>query len=410
MRPPKNWLLHKRLDLVLARAGVPSLMSHSIEIRTVETAADWKAFYRVKCDLYRDDPAAVIPLRKMEYALLDDQKHPFYQHAQRQAFLAVRDGRPIGRIVAIKDDMHNEHYSDRVGFFGFFESPHDDEVAGALLDAAKAWLLERGLNIMRGPVNPSMKSEFGVLVEGNEYPPFVMMGHTPRYYASLLEAYGLSVVRRFFAFILDSRKAVADGEVRLKKMRKVTDRITKRISNVRIEQATQANIEQVMREINVLGNEVRSEGWGFVPLTEAELDFMVSQVKRIVDPKTVFLAYINDELAAYNVAIPDINWAVRRAKGPDWLRMPQLLFWISRIPRVRAIALGAAKKFRHTGIASLICRELTEQMSMYDEWEFSWIIEENLLSMAAMNRCVPTTRYKIYHLYEAPISAATHSP
>lgn len=378
-------------------------MSRSIEIRTVDTAADWKAFYRVKCELYRNDPAAVIPLRKMEYALLDDKKHPFYQHAQRQAFLAFRDGKAVGRIVAIKDDMHNDHYSDRVGFFGFFESPDDNEVASALLDAAKAWLLERNLDTMRGPVNPSMKSDFGVLVEGNENPPFVMTAHTPKYYASLLEAYGLSVVRRFFAFILDCHKAAADGEVRLKKMRKLTERIEKRISNVRIEHATKANIEQVMREINVLGNEVRSEGWGFVPLTEAELDFMVSQIKRVVKPETVYLAYINDELAAYNVGIPDINWAIKKTKGPDWLRMPQLLYYLPRVPQGRAIALGAAKKFRHTGIASLICRELTEQMLVYDFWEFSWILEENLLSMAAMNRCVPTTRYKIYHLYETPI-------
>ena len=378
-------------------------MSRSIEIRTVDTAADWKAFYRVKCELYRNDPAAVIPLRKMEYALLDDKKHPFYQHAQRQAFLAFRDGEAVGRIVAIKDDMHNDHYSDRVGFFGFFESPDDNEVASALLDAAKAWLLERNLDTMRGPVNPSMKSDFGVLVEGNENPPFVMTAHTPKYYASLLEAYGLSVVRRFFAFILDCHKAAADGEVRLKKMRKLTERIEKRISNVRIEHATKANIEQVMREINVLGNEVRSEGWGFVPLTEAELDFMVSQIKRVVKPETVYLAYINDELAAYNVGIPDINWAIKKTKGPDWLRMPQLLYYLPRVPQGRAIALGAAKKFRHTGIASLICRELTEQMLVYDFWEFSWILEENLLSMAAMNRCVPTTRYKIYHLYETPI-------
>ena len=378
-------------------------MSRSIETRTVDTAADWKAFYRVKCELYRNDPAAVIPLRKMEYALLDDKKHPFYQHAQRQAFLAFRDGEAVGRIVAIKDDMHNDHYSDRVGFFGFFESPDDNEVASALLDAAKAWLLERNLDTMRGPVNPSMKSDFGVLVEGNENPPFVMTAHTPKYYASLLEAYGLSVVRRFFAFILDCHKAAADGEVRLKKMRKLTERIEKRISNVRIEHATKANIEQVMREINVLGNEVRSEGWGFVPLTEAELDFMVSQIKRVVKPETVYLAYINDELAAYNVGIPDINWAIKKTKGPDWLRMPQLLYYLPRVPQGRAIALGAAKKFRHTGIASLICRELTEQMLVYDFWEFSWILEENLLSMAAMNRCVPTTRYKIYHLYETPI-------
>lgn len=380
-------------------------MLSDFEIRPVDTHKQWKDFYQVKCDLYRNDPSAVIPLRSMEYSLLDDSKHPFYQHAQRQAFVAYRGGRPIARIVAIKDDLHNEHYSDRVGFFGFFECPNDKTIAKALLETAKNWLLDRGLNTMRGPVNPSMKGEFGVLVEGHEYPPFVMMGHTPKYYAPLLESTGLAVVKRFFAFLLDNDHAsLEEGKRRLEKLNKFADRVKKRFPTVRVERATKENVDSLIMQINVLGNEVRSEGWGFVPMTQPELDFMVSQVRRIIDPQTVIVAYVDDEIAGYNVTVPDVNWAIRRSKGPDWLRFPQLAFWLSRIPRIRVIALGAARKYRHTGIGMLVAKAMLENQTRFKQWEFSWIIEDNQLSMAALNRSVPTKRYKVYHLYEMPIS------
>lgn len=380
-------------------------MSTDLEIRSIDSRRGWKDFYRVKCDIYRDDPAAVIPLRSMEYALLDDKKHPFYLHAQRQAFVAYQSGKPVGRIVAVKDDMHNEHYNDQVGFFGFFECPDDQSIANALIEKAKSWLLERRLTSMRGPVNPSMKSEFGVLVDGNEHPPSIMMAHTKKYYATLLEDAGFEVARRFVAYLF--MNDANDGPIAKKnlvRLNQFADKVFKRFPNVRLEYGNKENIESCLRQVNVLGNEVRSEGWGFVPLTAEELDFMVSQVKRIINPKTVILAYVDDKLAGYHISVPDINWAVKKTKGPDWLRFIQLPFWLKRIPRTRCIALGAAKEHRRTGIGMLVVRDMTALMDLYDEWEFSWIDEENVLSMGTITRSVPANRYKTYHLYEKPIS------
>lgn len=379
-------------------------MSTDLEIRSIDSRRGWKDFYRVKCDIYRDDPVAVIPLRSMEYALLDDKKHPFYQHAQRQAFVAYRDGKPVGRIVAVKDDMHNEHYNDKVGFFGFFECPNDQSIADQLFDAAKSWLLDRGLNVMRGPVNPSMKSEFGVLVEGHDHPPFIMMAHTKKYYTGLLEQAEFEVVRRFVAFrYLNTPENRAIGQKNLVRLNQFADRVFQRFPDVRIEYGSKANIEKSLREVNELGNEVRSEGWGFVPLTSAELDFMVSQVKRIINPQTVVLAYVDDKLAGYHISIPDINWAIGKTKGPDWLRYLQLPFWLKRIPRTRCIAVGASKQHRRSGIGMLVARDMTALMDLYHDWEFSWIDEENSLSMSTITRSVPAKQYKTYQLYEKPI-------
>lgn len=373
------------------------------DIRPVDSPKGWKDFYRVRRDIYKNDPAAVIPLRSFEFALLDDQRHPFYQHAQRQAFVAYRNAKPIARIVAVKDDMHNEYYDDRVGFFGFFECPNEQPLANALLETAKRWLLERNLNVMRGPVNPSMKSDFGVLVEGHEHPPFIMMAHSTNYYANLLETAGLQVVRKFLALLLKSADGNAEGMVRLKRLQKFAARVSKRYPTLEMKFANSENVGELIRQINVVGNEIRSEGWGFVPMTDAELDFMVSQVKRIINPETVLVAYVNGELAGYHVSIPDVNWAFKRTRGPDWLRMIQMPYWLRKIRQSRCIALGASKKYRHTGIGVLLVQEMTELMNIMDQWEFSWIDSENTKSIAAVEMSVPSKHYKTYHLYEMKI-------
>ena len=128
-------------------------------VHQVSTSRHWQQFWELRRSIYRDHPAAVVPLKKMERIQLDTENNPFYQHARRQPFICYRGSRPVGRIVAIKDDLHNEHYNDQVGFFGFFEVEDDQEVAGLLIEAAAGWLEHEGCNRIRGPVNPSMKGE-----------------------------------------------------------------------------------------------------------------------------------------------------------------------------------------------------------------------------------------------------------
>ena len=150
-------------------------------VRPVETTADEDAFYSFKSWLYRDDPAAFEPLRSMARGALDVTKNAFFEHATRQQWVCFEDGKCVGRIVAIVDDLHNQHCNDDVGFFGFFECIEDVEVAKRLIETAREWLAERGKTSMRGPVSPSMKGEFGVVVEGNQNRPCVMMNHSFKY-------------------------------------------------------------------------------------------------------------------------------------------------------------------------------------------------------------------------------------
>lgn len=381
----------------------------SLEVQVVESKKQWKQFFDLRRTIYRDDPNAVFPLRFMERSMLDTEKHPFYQHAIRQPFLCLKNGQPVGRIVAVKDHLHNEHYSDKVGFFGFFESPDDQSIADALLNEARKWLRAHGCDTMRGPVNPSMKADFGVLVQGHHDPPFIMMAHTPAYYQRLLHSAGLETVRTFNAYLYDKPKTIKDAQGKTPDLLAVREKILKKYPQITFASATKANLESTLKKINLIGNEIRSEGWGFVPMTEAELNFMVKQVKRVIRPEMVMVAWWEGEVAGYIVCVPDINWALQRAKGKaDWIRLPQFLYWMQKTNRTRLIAVGAQKKYRKRGIGTLLSIQMhligVDLTSQFDYWEFSWIDAENIASIRNMQRTIPCEHHKTLHLYEQPLS------
>ncbi len=374
-----------------------------LRVEVVESRKQRADFYRVKYRLYRKDPSAVMPLKRMEWALLDPAVHPFYEHARRQVWVAYRGRTPVGRIAAIVDDLFNSHHANRVGFFGFFDVADDPDVAGLLLETAQNWLVGEGCDAMRGPMNPSMKSDFGVLVDGHSQPPFVMMAHTHGYYDSLLKQFGLLPVKQFYSFLTERTSETAEADIRFAKLGVVCERLLKRFPEMSVRSGTQETLDPMLREINRIGNVVRSQGWGFVPLTEAELDYMVSQLRRIIDPLTVIGAYIGDRMVGYNVSIPNMNWALKRCWGRwDWIRIPQLLFWLRRIPEVRDIALGVDPEIRAKGISALVTKPMTDQWHRFSRWEFGWVDEDNLPSMDALKRALPLRRYKTYQVYEMP--------
>ena len=375
----------------------------------VETKRQWREFFELRRMIYKDHPNVVFPLRFMESSMLDDKKHPFYQHAIRQAFICQQNGRTVGRIVAIKDHLHNEHYGDQMGFFGFFESIDDQAVADKLLDAAKTWLLDNGCDTMRGPVNPSMKSDFGVLVEGNDDPPYIMMAYTPRYYEQLLLDSGFEIIREFLAYHYDKFKRIPEAKAQSAKLTPFRDKLLEKYPQITHGTANKKNLAATLREINIIGNDIRKDGWGFVPTTDAELEFMVKQVKRVIRPEMVMVAYWNGAIQGYIVCVPDINWALRKTIGKwDWLRLPQFLYWMQKTDRTRLIAVGATSKYRKRGIGSLLSTQMhfigADENSQFNHWEFSWIDSENTASIRNMHRSIPCDHSKTLRLYQKPIS------
>ncbi len=377
--------------------------SASYTIKPVSTSAQARDFYQLKRKLYRDNKVVVFPLKSMEKLQLDTTRHPFYQHASREMFVCYRKGEIVGRIVAIKDDLHNEQHNDRVGFFGFFEAIDDQTIVDALIEAASDWLRERGCNLIRGPVNPSMKSDFGVLVEGASEPPMIMTGYTLQRYQDQLEAAGLTSIKRFFAFKYYADLA-DEASSRWTHLSSAKQKILKRYPKLDLRTVSAENFDKTMRDVNELGNKVRSRGWGFVPLTPEELDFMIKNLRRVIRYDTIHVAYWEGQLVGYIVTIPDINWALKRARGPfDWIRMLQMPRLIKKTPYGRVIALGVDDQFRTKGIAMLLIQELVENYTAFKKWEFSWVDEANLKSIRAIDRTLPLLKSRVYELFEKSI-------
>lgn len=375
----------------------------SLSIQVVTGPGQLRDFLALKNQIYQSDPVFVRPLDSMERLQLDVDRHPFYQHASRELFLCYRNGQPVGRIAAIKDDLHNEFHNDSTGFFGFFETIDDPQVVELLLKTAAQWLRDHGCDVMRGPVNPSMKGEFGVLVFGNQTSPMVMMGHTPTRYQKHLHEAGLKTVKRFFAYRFFS-KDLDSVEQQWAHLKTMGAKIRKRYPKLELRAVNAANFESTMREVNELGNRVRSGGWGFVPLTEPELQFMIKNLRRVIRYDMIYVAFWEGKLVGYIVTIPDVNWAIRRARGPmDWIRMIQLPWLIRRTPRSRVIALGVDEAYRNKGVAMMLIQCLVDNYDAFAEWEFSWVLEDNIRSIRAIGRTLPLIQTKTYELYETPL-------
>ena len=375
----------------------------------VTTRKQWKDFYGLRRKIYRNDPAVVYPLKIMERQLLDVDAHPFFETASREVFICYDSkNQPVGRIVAIKDDLHNDFNKDKLGFFGFYEVADQSDskaIHDSLMAAAEAWLKERGCDGLRGPVNPSMKSEFGIVVQGNHVPPSIMLAHTPAHYDDLLQEGGFAVAKSFYGFHSTKTEHHYRSEDEWAKLESSFAKIAKRFPQLKMRTVDKDNFAQTFREINELSNEVRKDDWGFVPFTDSELQFMVKSLRQVVRFDMIHVAYWDDQLVGYIVNIPDVNWALRKTIGKwDWIRMPQLLFWLNRTPRTRVFLLGVKKEFRNRGVSTSLIKRLVDSRLEYDEWEFSWVEEDNLRSMRAIARAAKVEKFKTFRIYEKPMT------
>lgn len=380
------------------------MRNRAVAVAPVRTARDWRDFLKLRRKVYEGDRAAVMPLFREERLLLDTGRHPLWQHAEREVFVARSDGQVVGRIAAIIDRQHQEYYSDRTGFFGFFESLNEPEVASSLVQTAAAWLLERGCNLIRGPISPSMKGEFGVVVEGNETPPAIMLPHTPKWYDSLLCGCGLSPAHDFVGYTIDRAGTVARGE-HWQRLGGICQKLLKRHPKIEVHKATRDNFAETLREVNQLANRVRASIYGFVPITAAETEFLIKRLKPVMIPELVVTVRNAGEVVGYTISIPDVNWALARTFGrSDLVRLAQMPFLLPRIPRVRMVAQGADPKFRAAGVVTLLYYSTLEiVLPRFEQAEFSWMSAENLAPMKALEHILPMETSSRFRLYEAPL-------
>jgi hypothetical protein len=366
-----------------------------IDVVAVENRKALNQFVELPYRLYRDNPFWVPPLRIAVKELLDRQKHPFYLDAEAEFFLALEDGQPVGRIAAILDKAHNRFHEESAGFFGFFESVDNQAVAGALLARARAWLVDRGATVIRGPVNPSTNYECGMLVEGFDSDPMIMMTYNPPYYGALMERAGLRKAKDLYAYhaktaALESRKI---------------DRLAERAAGtngVRVRPIDMKNFEADVERVWTVYNQAWSRNWGFVPMSRQEFALMGKEMKQILKPDLVLIGEVGDRPVGFALALPDVNQALKPARGrlfPTGLL--KILYHQHLVTGVRVLTLGVVEEFRPSGLAAGLYATLIRNGRRlgFRDVEMSWILEDNVL-MNRSARLMGAKRDKTYRIYE----------
>ena len=372
-----------------------------IDVTAVHTSGDRRKFVDFPYKLYRGSAHWIAPLRMAQGDILNTKKHPFYKTAEVELFLARREGRVVGRIMAILNRAHNEFHDEHSGFFGFFEVEDDEESAAALLDAARDWVRSRGAEVIRGPVNPSTNYECALLVEGFDLDPMVMMTYNPPYYSRLLETYGMKKAMDLYAYDIG-----VDYFNHSNKLQRVAERLRKK-SNIRVRPV---NMKEFRKEVGIIRevyNDAWSRNWGFVPMTEAEFEHLAKDLKQIVDPRVVLIAEQFTEgreprAVGFLLAVPDINFALKKINGRLLpLGLLKLLWHSRKIGSIRVITMGGILEFQNLGLGSIFLDEIYRRgpAAGFPNGEMSWVLENNVM----MNRAaelIGGRRTKTYRIYE----------
>ncbi len=364
--------------------------------------SDLDRFIKFQWRIYENDPMWVAPLLMDVKTVLNREKHPFHQHAEVEYFLAWRGSDVVGRIAAIVNRLHNEFHGDTLGFFGFFECIDDQSVADALLQQAETWLKARGRTAAQGPMNFSTNEELcspGVLIDGFDTPPKIMITHTPAYYARLLENAGYVKAKDLLCYYLDAMNTpqrLAKGMKRLGKA-----------EGIHMRPLDLKDFAGELARVKAIYNTAWEKNWGFVPMTEAELDHMAKQLKPIIDPQLVVFAEVEGKPVAFALQLPDFNQALKHVNGR---LLPTGVFkflWYKRkINEVRVLTLGVIPEYRGRGIDAMLIMRMMEvsQPRGMAKGECSWILEDNTMMRHGMERMGGHV-YKTYRVFEKPLAS-----
>jgi len=367
-----------------------------MELAQVETPADLKRFIEFPYALYKKDPDWVPPLIS-EMREMFSEKNPFWKHSERALFtVRAPDGQTRGRIAAVINNNHNRFHGEKCGFFGFFECVEDAAASRLLFDAALSFLRSRGMTIARGPVNPSTNDECGLLVEGYDEPPKIMMPYNPRYYADLISSAGFYKAKDLIAFVTDAESVPA------KRLGAIAGRVLKRNPSISVRPINKDDLENEVKIIMDIYNSAWEKNWGFVPFSDDEIFYMAGKLESIVDPGLLQIAFYGSDPAGFIMTLPDINEALKKIRGRlTPLGAIRFFYYFKKIKSIRVLTMGVKKRYHHLGIESLLYfRSLKEALSKgYQECEFSWVLEDNVMMMRAADM-LSGKAYKRYRLFE----------
>ncbi len=362
----------------------------------VSTKEEKKQFLEFPYQHYAGDEHWVPPLKMEQKKLLDTDKNPFYENADIALFLAEQNGEICGRIAAIEDRRFNKYHNVKTGFFGFFECINDPSMAKLLFRVAGDWLKERGLNRLIGPANPSMMDEIGILIDGFEYDPSILMPYHKPYYGDLLDEVGLEKEMDLFAF------RVNQDNVSFERMDRAAEIMNRRYPTLAVRSIDLKNIDKEVEIVQDIFNKAWSDNWGFIPMSKEELTTLADDLKLILDPDFAHIAEIEGEPIAFSVALPDLNQALKHLDGTLFPFGIFKLLWHKRnINQVRTALMGVLPEYQGKGFDALFHRLAIlngREKGIYSS-ELSWVLETNTNMIRVAER-LGAEKEKTYRMYK----------
>ncbi|MDB5735923.1 MAG: yghO [Alphaproteobacteria bacterium] len=376
-----------------------------VTIVPVETAAQWHDFHHLLFKIYAHDPQWVAPLLLERKFHFQAKHNPFFQHAKAAFFLAYRGKEPVGRITAQIDQLHLDRYNDATGHFGFLEAVDDAEVFAALIAAAESWLRENGMRRVVGPVSFSLWDQPGLLVDGFDTPPSVMMGHHLPYYEKHIVAAGYHQAEDLIAYRYGPEAPTATLEKLLARAMRGGE-ITLR--NIRMDKEHFDSEIAMMLDII---NDAWSDNWGYVPMTKAEIDDMAGILKVLLRPGDVAIAEYQGKPAAFAAIFPNLNEAIRDMNGRLFPFNIFKLLWrmkVSRTKTARMPMMGVRKSLQASPIGAALALSVIKSVRDFNfargvvDSDLSWILARNT-RVRHVIEMVGGVPYKTYRVYEKPL-------
>jgi len=369
----------------------------AVEIVPAEGGAAHKQFITFPWTVYRHDTHWVAPLLLLEKRLFNPRKHSFYEHGEIHPFIARRDGQVVGRIAAITNELYNQHHGVQEGFWGFFECLDDPEAAARLFDHVADWFRRRGITTVYGPMNPSTNHECGLLVDGFDSDPMVMMTYNPSYYVGLVEKYGMPTARNLYAYRVDAPDKLPDKVVNVAKR-------VKRQGIYKVRPFDFSRYDQEVAELREIYNEAWSDNWGYMPFTEREFAEVAATFRHSAIPELCPVIEHKGRLVAFLLALPDLNQAIKPARGRLFpFGFLKILWYKRKISSLRVVVLGTRKDSWVSGVTACLYHDLiTAGVRLGYRWgELSWILEEN--PVRQIIEMFGATVYKMYRIYQLPV-------
>ncbi len=377
-------------------------MSEEIVVKVVESETDKNDFINFPYKFYAGNKNWVEPLRFDVRNNLNEKKNPFYQHSKIRLWLAYKGSEIVGRIAGIINDSHNKFYNDRTGFFGFFECIDNKEVASMLFEKAEEFAKENGMDILRGPVNPSTNDECGLLIDSFDSPPVMLMPYNPEYYSHLIENSGFKKVKDLLALWIDSE--VIKNEQLMNKLERLSELIIKK-ENLSIRKVNLKDFANEVQRVREVYNNAWQDNWGFVPMTEDEFKFIAANLKMAVDPDFVEFAEIDGKTVGFSLALPDVNQAIKGLNGKLFpFGILKFLNNRKKINQLRVIIMGVKKEYHKKGIDAVFYRNIIKEgnRKKFRGAEISWVLEDNLAMKQAAEK-LGARVYKTYRIYDKNI-------